>query len=203
MTVHAAIYARTSPDCLLSEDEQIERLRTIAAERGWTITSVLSDHPTTVRKGQDRRLGELALIEAIQTRSIERVLVWSIDRMGKSLIDLIGIMETCRLAGTSLWVEEQKLDTATSNGMSLFDVTSMMALHLRQTRRDRILRGQAAARALSIKFGRPTLSVPKVERAKQGLAAGKGVREIARLSGISPTSVCRIKNSMSTEVARP
>ena len=39
--------------------------------------------------------------------------------------------------------------------------------------------------------------------AKQGLAAGKGVREIARLSGISPASVCRIKNSMNTEVARP
>jgi DNA invertase Pin-like site-specific DNA recombinase len=102
-----------------------------------------------------------------------------------------------------LWVEEQKLDTATSNGMSLFDVTSMMAVHLRQSRRDRILRGQAAARALSIKFGRPSISLPKVERAKQGLAAGKGVREMARLSGISPASVCRIKNSMSTEVARP
>ncbi|MGA9011827.1 MAG: recombinase family protein [Acetobacteraceae bacterium] len=201
--VHAAIYARTSPDCLLSEDEQIERLRTIAAERGWTITSVLSDHPTTVRKGQDRRPGELALLDAIRSRATERVLIWSIDRIGKSLVELVGFMETCRLAGTSLWVEELKLDTATSNGMSLFDVTSMMALHLRQTRRDRILRGQAAARALSIKFGRPTLSVPKVERAKQGLAAGKGVRQVARIAGISPASVCRIKNSMSTEVARP
>jgi DNA invertase Pin-like site-specific DNA recombinase len=203
MIARTTIYARTSPDCPLSEDEQIERLSTIAAERGWTVTSICSDRPTTVRKGQDRRPGELALLDAIRSRATERVLIWSIDRIGKSLVELVGFMETCRLAGASLWVEELKLDAATSNGMSLFDVTSMMALHLRQTRRDRILRGQAAARALSIKFGRPSISLPKVERAKQGLAAGKGVREMARLSGISPASVCRIKNSMSTEVARP
>ena len=202
MTVHAAIYARTSPDCPLSAIEQMEHLATIAAERDWTVVHVFTDRPTAVRKGQDRRPGELALLDAIQTRSIERVLVWSIDRVGKSLIDLIGMMETCRLAGTSLWVEEQKLDTATSNGMSLFDLSTMMASHLRQSRRDRILRGQAAARALSIKFGRPPISLPKAERAKQGLLAGKGVREIARLAGISPASVSRIKTSMSAEVGR-
>ena len=91
-----AIYARACPDCLLSEDQQIERLRTIAAERGWTVTSVCSDRPTTVRKGQDRRPGELALIEAIRSGAIDGVLLWSIDRIGKSLVELVGFMETCR-----------------------------------------------------------------------------------------------------------
>ena len=110
-----------SPDCPLSEDEQIDRLGTIAAERGWTVTSVFSDRPTTVRKGQDRRPGELALIEAIRSRCDRAVLIWSIDRIGKSLVELVGFMETCRLAWRALWVDEQKLDTATSNGMSLFD----------------------------------------------------------------------------------
>ena len=95
-------------------------------------------------------------------------------------------------------MQELKLDAATSNGMSLFDVTSMMALHLRQTRRDRILRGQAAARSLSIRFGRPPLTKPKVEKTKQFLAAGKGVRQVAKMAGISPASVSRIKTSMST-----
>jgi DNA invertase Pin-like site-specific DNA recombinase len=202
MTIDAAIYARTSLNCPLSANEQIERLKTSATERIWTISHVFADRPTTVRKRQDRRPGEIALIDAIQSGVIERVLVWSIDRIGKSLIDLVGFMETCRLAGTSLWVEEQKFDTATSNGMSLFDLSTMMASHLRQSRRDRILRGQAAARALSIKFGRPPISLPKVERAKQGLAAGKGVREIARMAGISPASVSRIKTSMNSDVAR-
>ena len=202
MTSRIAIYARTSPDCLLSADEQIERLRAIAAERGWTVGHVFSDRPTTTRKGQDRRPGELALIEAIRSGAIDRVLVSSIDRIGKSLVELVGFMENCRLHDVSLWVEEQRLDTATSNGMSLFDLSTMMASHLRQSRRDHILRGQAAARSLSIRFGRPPLTKPKVEKAKQFLTAGKGVREIARLAGISPASVSRIKTSMTSDVTR-
>jgi DNA invertase Pin-like site-specific DNA recombinase len=199
---HVAIYARSSPDCAASADEQIKHLTKVAAERGWTVTSVFSDRPRAVRECLDRRHCELAMIEAIRSGAIDKVLLWSVCRVGKSLIELVKFMETCRLAGTSLWVEEQKLDTGTSNGMSLFDVTSMMALHLRQSRRDRILRGQAAARSLSIRFGRPPLTKAKVEKAKQLLAAGKGVRDVARLASISPTSVSRIKTSINnTEIA--
>ena len=202
MTIRVAIYSRSSPDCPLSEDEQIERLRTIAAERGWTVTSVCSDRPTTVRKGQDRRPGELVLTEAIHSGAIDKVLVWSLCRVGRSLTELIAFLETCRARGVNLYLHDQHIDTATSNGVSLLDVAPLMVHHLRQSRRSKILRGQSAARSLSIKFGRPSIPAPKLERAKQGLAAGKGVREIARLAGISPASVCRIKNSMSTEVTR-
>ena len=195
MTVHAAIYARTSPDCPLSAIEQIERLRKVAAERGWTVINVFSDRPTSVKRGQDRRPSELALINAIRSRAIAKVLVWSVCRIGKSLVELVVFLETCRANGVSLWVEEQKLDTAMSNGLSLFDVSGMMSLHLRQSRRDKILRGQAAARALSIRFGRPPIPAAKIDKARHGLAAGKGVRQVARLAGISAASVSRIKST--------
>ena len=201
MTNRAAIYARASPDCPLSLEEQLACLRCVATERGWTVGHIFMDRPTAVRKGHDRRPGEIAVINAIQSGAIDRVLVWSIDRIGKSLVELVGFMETCRLHDVSLWVEEQKLDTATSNGMSLFDLSTMMATHLRQSRRNRILRGQAAARALSIRFGRPPLTKPKVEKVQRELAAGKGVRQVARMAGISPASVSRIKMSIKTEVA--
>jgi DNA invertase Pin-like site-specific DNA recombinase len=72
-----------------------------------------------------------------------------------------------------------------------------MSLHVRQTRRDRILRGQAAARALSIRFGRPPIATAKLEKAKHELANGRGVREAARIAGISAASASRLKNSMS------
>ena len=202
MIIRTAIYARTSPDCPLSLEEQIERLRTVAAERGWTVGHVFSDRPTTIRKGQDRRPGELALIEAIRSGAIDRVLVSSIDRIGKSLVELVGFMENCRLHDVSLWVEEQRLDTATSNGMSLFDLSTMMVHHLRQSRRSKILSGQASARALSIRFGRPPIAKQKVDRAKQFLASGKGVRQVARMAGISPASVSRIKTSLTSDGVR-
>jgi DNA invertase Pin-like site-specific DNA recombinase len=197
-----AIYARSSPDCPASADEQITHLTTVAAKRSWTVVHVFTDRPTAVKNGKDRRPGELALINAIQSQSIEQVLILSVCRIGKSLVELIRILENCRANGVSLWVDQQKLDTAMSNGLSLFDVTSMMSLHLRQSRRDKILRGQSAARSLSIKFGRPPLSAPKVERAKQFLASGKGVRQVARMAGISPASVSRIKTSMTGDVTR-
>ena len=105
-------------------------------------------------------------------------------------------METCRTAGVSLWLDQKGLDTAGSNGLPLFDLTEMMAFHLRQTLRDRILRGQAAARSLSIRFGRPPIAKAKVEKARIALAAGKGVRQAARFAGISAASVSRLKSAL-------
>ena len=69
----------------------MKHLTTVATERGWTVAHVFADRPTAVKKGQDRRSGELSLIEAIRSGAIDRVLVWSIDRIGKSLADLVTI----------------------------------------------------------------------------------------------------------------
>jgi DNA invertase Pin-like site-specific DNA recombinase len=182
----------------MSADEQIVRLRSIAVEHGWTVASVFTDRPTTVRKGQDRRAGEVALLDAIRSAGVDKVLILGIDRVGRSLVDLVTFMEVCRAAGVSLWLDEQQLDTAGSNGMSMLDLSSMMAFHLRQSRRDRILRGQAAARSLSIRFGRPPLVKAKLEKARIALAAGKGVRQAARLAGISAASASRLKSALGT-----
>jgi DNA invertase Pin-like site-specific DNA recombinase len=201
MRIRAAIYARTSPDCPLSADDQVQRLKTVAAERDWTVSQKFTDRPTSAR-GPDRRSGEAALIDAIRTGTVDRVLILSIDRIGKSLVDLVSFMETCRTAGVSVFMLEQGIDTKTSNGMSMLDLTAMMALHLRQSRRDRILRGQAAARSLSIRFGRPPIPTAKIEKTKQFLAMGKGIREVARLAGgISPSSVSRIAASLRSTAA--
>jgi DNA invertase Pin-like site-specific DNA recombinase len=188
-----AIYARSSPDCSLSTDRQIDELKRFAAERGWAVEHVFTDHPTLVKKGQDRRPGELALVHAIQSVAVEKVLMWSLCRIGKPLTELITFLETCRSAGVALYLDQEKIDSAETNSLSLFEVSKLFALHIRQGHRDRILRGQAAARALSIRYGRPPLGKSKVEKAKLELTARKGVRQVARLAGISPASVSRIK----------
>jgi len=173
-----------------------EHLRTVAADHGWTVTKVFHDRPMPVRKGREKRPGEAVLLDAIRGGGVQKVLLWSVDRVGRSLVDLVNFMETCRTAGVGLYLHEQKLDTATSNGLPLFDLAGMMAFHLRQSRRDRILRGQAAARAASVRFGRPPIPGAKMEKAKQGLAAGKGVRAVARFAGISAASVSRLKSGL-------
>jgi DNA invertase Pin-like site-specific DNA recombinase len=202
MTIRVAIYARTSPDCPLGAIEQVECLRTIAIDRGWPVANVFTDRPISVRKRQDRRPGEAAMVDAIRNGTIDRVLIWSLCRVGRSLTELVAFLETCRARGVNLYLHDQHIDTAISNGLSLLDVAPLMVHHLRQSRRDRIMRGQATARALSIKFGRPVIPTTKTEKAKRELAAGKGVRQVARMAGISPASVSRIKTSMNATAAR-
>ena len=100
-------------------DEQISQLSKVAAEHGWTVANVFTDCPTSVKKDQDRRRGELALIGAIRSEAIDRVLIWSIDRVGKCLVDLIGFIETCRSAHVALNLCDEDFDSETSSGLSL------------------------------------------------------------------------------------
>lgn len=196
MSVNVLIYARTSPDCLVSTETQIETLKAIAAENRWTVSQIFSDRPMPVRKGRERRPGEDAMLDMVKTGGVQKALIYGIDRVGRSIVELVGFLETCRIAGVGLYLHEQKIDTATANGMSIFDFASMMAFHVRQSRRDRILRGQNAARNLNVKFGRPPISIAKAEKARHFLAEGMGVRQVARMAGISAASVSRLKGAM-------
>ena len=195
MSIPVAIYVRSSPDCPLSADEQLASLGAIASERGWMVTRAFIDRPS-IKKGYDRRPGQMALLEAIRLGGVQKVLMWNVDRLGRSLVDLVACMAMCRARGAGLYLHEQNLDTTTSNGLSLFDFADLMTIHVRQSRRDRILRGQAAARAASVRFGRPPIPAAKFEKARHGLAAGKGVRQVARLAGISAASVSRLKSAL-------
>jgi DNA invertase Pin-like site-specific DNA recombinase len=195
MTV-TAIYVRTSPDCPVSAEDQIAHLKAVATDYGWTVSQIFSDRPTSVRKVRDQRPGEAGLIAAIKAGDVQQVLIFGIDRIGKSLVELVSFFEVCRAAGVSVYLHEQKLDTVGSNGLSLLDLTGMMAFHLRQSRRDKILRGQAAARSASVRFGRPPIPSTKIEMAKQLLREGKGTRQVGRLAGISAASASRLKGAM-------
>lgn len=201
MSCTAAIYARTSLDCSLSAEDQIKHLKTVATERGWMVGKIFIDRPTSARKGRERRPGEAALLDAIRAGEVTRVAVWSLDRVGRSLVDLVGFLDVCRAAGVSLWLNNERIDTAASNGLSLFDVTALMANHVRQGHRERVLRGQAAARSLDVRFGRPPLPESKVEKARTLLAAGKGIRQAARMVGISAASVSRLKAGLKIAAA--
>jgi DNA invertase Pin-like site-specific DNA recombinase len=193
MKINVAIYARESADCSYSVGEQVELLQTVANDHGWSLGKVYSDGPTTPRRAKSRRPGEMALLDAIRAGTVQKVLLLGIDRVGRSLADLVVMLEACRTAGVDLYMEDQKLDTATSNGLTLFELGAMLALHVHQTRRGRVLCGHAAARAASVRFGRPPIPLSKIQKAKQGLAEGKGVRGAARFAGISAASVSRIK----------
>jgi DNA invertase Pin-like site-specific DNA recombinase len=194
MTISAIIYARSSVDCSASVEEQAECLQAVATGQRWTVAKMFSDHPMPMKRGREQRPGETALLTAIRAGGVHKVLMYSIDRLGRSLSELVGLLEACRESGVEVYIHDRRIDTATSNGLSLLDFGQMLALHLRQGRRDKILRGQAAARIANVRFGRPPIASGTMERAKAFLGTGRGVRETARLSGISAASVSKLKN---------
>ena len=196
MPINVIIYARSSPDCSVSAVDQIEHLNTVVADHRWTVCQTFVERPMPVRKGKEKRPGEVAMLNSIRRGEVQKVLLWSVDRVGRSLPELVGFLEACRVAGVSVYLHDRRIDTATANGMSLLDLAAMMAFHLRQSRRDRILRGQAAARNASVRFGRPAIPEGKVKKARQFLAEGKGIREAGRLAGISAASASRLKGAM-------
>ena len=198
MTTSAIIYARVSAECPVSIDEQTERLQVVADSQGWAVVRTFTDRPMPMKRGREQRPGEVALLSAIRAGGVNKVLLFGLDRVGRSLPELVRFLETCQAAGAAIYIHDRRIDSATSNGLSLFDLASMMAHHLRQGRRERIIRGQLAARNASVRFGRPPIAYAKVEQTRSILATGKGVRETARIvGGISPASVSRLKAVMS------
>jgi DNA invertase Pin-like site-specific DNA recombinase len=85
--INAVIYARTSPDCSMAAAGQIDRLKAIAAQQGWTVSKIFVDRPMPTKKGRERRPGEDALRAAIQGGGVQKVLLGSIDRLGRSLVE--------------------------------------------------------------------------------------------------------------------
>jgi hypothetical protein len=90
------------------------------------------------------------------------------------------------VAGVAVYLAEQELHTAESIGLTI----------VRHGGADRILRGQAAARAISTRFGRPPIALAKMDKAKITLTAGKGVCQAGQVAGISAAAVSRLKHSM-------
>lgn len=75
-----------------------------------------------VRKGKERRPGEAALLDALCGGGVQKVLIFGIDRVGRSLGELARFLETCLVAGASVYLHEQAIDTQTSNGLPRLDL---------------------------------------------------------------------------------
>ena len=113
MTINAIIYARTSADCAVPAEEQVKVLQVVAVAQGWAVRKVFSDRPMPPKRGREQRPGEVALLSAIRSGRLKRVLLWSLDRVGRSLAELVTILETCRTAGTELYLHDRGIDTGT------------------------------------------------------------------------------------------
>jgi len=123
------------------------------------------------------------------------LVVWKLDRLGRSLIDLVVIVEALQARGAGLKIltgQGAQLDTTKPDGRMIFGILAIMAQFERELIGERAKAGLAAAKRRGVQLGRPPLLSPfQVDEARKMIAAGKLRREVAELLGVSPLTLRR------------
>jgi DNA invertase Pin-like site-specific DNA recombinase len=152
LTRRAAIYARVSTDSQTVEN-QIQELRRIAKRRGWELVEeVYTDAGISGAKGRSQRPGLDRLLKDASRRKFDVVMAWAIDRLGRSLIDLLGTIQHLEAVGVDLYLDQQSIDTTTPMGKLVFQITGAFAEFERSMIQQRIRAGLKRAVAQGTKL---------------------------------------------------
>ena len=179
MTVQVIGYARVSTkeqDLSL----QLDALSKYGCDR------IFTDKMSSVkeRQGLTAALGYL--------RDGDTLVVWKLDRLCRSLPDLIKISEQIRTAGAQLVSITESIDTSTPAGRLYFNILGALGQMERELIQERVKAGLAAARRRGKVPGKPRVSEEKLELARRELSAGRTYPEVARILGVHPQTLYRL-----------
>lgn len=186
-----ALYARVSTNGQTVEN-QLRELRAIAKRQGWNVVETFTDEGISGAKGRNHRPGFNALSLAITRRDVDLVAAWSVDRLGRSLQDLVTFLEDLRAKDVDLYLHQQGLDTTTPSGRAMFGMLSVFGEFERAMIQERVRAGLARAKAKGTRLGRPRKLTPtKVRTIKRLRGEGASLRQIAAKTGVGVGSVER------------
>ena len=189
------LYARVSTDDQQTLAKQIRAMREYAERRGWTVALQVRE----VNSGAVRREAREKLMEAARRREIDLVLVWRLDRWGRSVTDLLATLQELEHLGVGFVSLTEALDLSTPAGRAMAGLLAIFAEFEREILRERTRAGLVHARENGKKLGRPaTVALQAAEIRKLHLAA-ISKSEIARRLKVGRTSVRRILTADSSE----
>jgi len=193
-----ALYLRVSTAEQTVENQERE-LRAVAERAGWQITAVFTDAGISGAKGRDKRPGFDQLLRGATRREFDMVAAWSVDRLGRSLQDLVGFLSEIHGAGVDLYLHQQAIDTSTAAGKAMFQMMGVFAEFERSMIRERVNSGIARAKAKGQRFGRPKVEAEIEEKVRDLLRSGVGILKAAKLAGVGSGTVQRIKAGMASQ----
>jgi DNA invertase Pin-like site-specific DNA recombinase len=186
-----AIYLRVSTS-KQDTDNQLRELTAVADRSGWEIWKVYEDAGISGAKGRDQRPGLDAMMKAVNAKEFDMVATWSVDRLGRSLTDLLGILQGLHEKGVGLFLHQQGLDSSTTAGKAMFQMLGVFAEFERGIIRERVNAGLARARANGTKLGRRRVDPTVEARILELKASGDGILKIGRKLGIGTSVVQRV-----------
>ena len=210
----AALYVRVSTDHQ-SVGNQIRELRQVAERRGWIVVEIYRDAGISGAKGRDQRPGLDAMLKDASRRKFDVVMAWAIDRLGRSLIDLLETIRHLEAVDVDLYLDQQNIDTTTPAGKLLFELAGAFADFERSMIRQRVRAGLSVIKEKIVrdgkfvskagkvrrKLGRPGAEPDKIELARRELAKGIGIGKVAREIGLGVGTVHRLKRETGVDAA--
>ena len=187
-----ALYLRVSTDGQ-SVDNQRLALQEAAVRHRWRVVAEFVDRGISGAKGRDQRPGFDRLLTGIARREFDVVAAWSVDRLGRSLQDLIAFLGEMHAKEVDLYLHQQRLDTSTPAGKALFQMLGVFGEFERAMIRERVNAGLARARAKGVQLGRPRVPEDVEAAIRAGLASGMGIRKVAAQLGVGTSTVRRVK----------
>jgi putative DNA-invertase from lambdoid prophage Rac len=186
-TFQVGLYARVSKHDQQTLPMQMRAMREYAANRGWTITMQVKE----VGSGAAQRELRDQLLEAARRREIDAVLVWRLDRWGRSLADLVATLQELADLGVGFVSLSEALDMTTATGRAMAGLLAVFAQFEHDLLRERVRAGLAEARLNGKRLGRPRTIDAHASGIRKLHRAGISKAEIARRLKIGRTSVRR------------
>lgn len=186
--LRVGLYARVSTQDQQTIPLQTRALREYAARRGWTITLQVKE----IGSGASQRERREQLLEAARRREIDVVVVWRLDRWGRSVTDLLATLQELEHLGVGFVSLTEALDPTTPAGRAMAALLAVFAEFEREILRERVRAGLAHARQNGQRLGRPLTAALHAGQVRKLQRAGISKSEIARRLHIGRTSVRRI-----------
>ena len=193
--LRAGLYARVSTSDQQTLAMQNRALREYAARRGWTVALQVRE----VNSGAARREARERLLEAARRREIDLVLVWRLDRWGRSVTDLLATLLELEHLGVGFVSLTEALDLTTPAGRAMAGMLAIFAEFEREILRERTKAGLAHARENGKRLGRPASAAAHAAEVRKLYRAGLSKSEIARRLQLGRTSVRRILTADSSQ----
>src|SRR5690349_24176362 len=184
----AGLYARVSTHDQQTLPMQLTAMRDYARKRGWQIAVEVKD----IGSGAALRQKREDLLAAARRREIDLVVVWRLDRWGRSLVDLVNTLQELSSLKVGFVSLSEALDLTTPSGRALAGMLAVFAEFERDILRDRVKAGIAQARIEGRPHGRPPSAALHTKDIKALFRKGLSKREIAKRLGIGRTSVRRL-----------
>ena len=184
----AGLYARVSTNDQQTLAMQNRAMREYVARRGWMIALQVRE----VNSGAAKREARERLLEAARRREIDLVLVWRLDRWGRSVTDRLATLQELEHLGVGFVSLTEALDLTTPAGRAMAGRLAIFAEFEREILRERVRAGLAHARQNGQRLGRPATAGLHADKIRKLYRAGTSKSEIARRLRIGRTSVRRI-----------